>query len=421
MAKRNPPAPPGSGVRQPRRPDTIELEATEVPNKPSEPPPPAAAEPPSPDNSAQASEPQAQTWQPTRSPYLGAGAAGAACALLVIALLWSIGLIGGRAPAATERLAAIEDRLRELGVRPAPAANNSAALDELATRLTRVEATAFAPPSPLSDPALANRLTSAENATKAFADDIGSLNRRTDDLAGTLRDLRNRADAMTVALTELQNALRVIAPALDKTEFESLTGRIASLERAAAALESELGKRVTLASDRALRLAFASAALRLAVERGEPFTGELAAARSLAPDATLFAPLESFAATGVPSNAALVRELTPLVPAMRRAAETAPAESGFFDRLKSSALRLVRIRPADEPSGEEPAAIITRIDLKAAHADVAGALAELAKLPAPLRQPAQTWIEKVQTRIAAVDASRRIAADAIGTLGKAAP
>jgi hypothetical protein len=420
MAKRNPPASPGSGARQPRRPDTIELEATEVPNKSPEPPPPASAEPPSPDNSAPASEPQTRTRPQTRSSYLGAGAAGAACALLVIALLWSMGLIGGRAPASTERLAAIEDRLREVAARPVPAPNNSAALDELATRLTRVEATAFAPPSPLSDPALANRLASAENATKAFADDIGSINRRTDDLGNALRDLRNRADAMTAALAELQNGLRAIAPALDKTEFESLTGRIASLERAAAALESELAKRVTLASDRALRLAFASTALRLAVERGEPFAGELAAARSLAPDAAL-APLESFAATGVPSNAVLARELTPLVPALRRATEAAPAESGFFDRLKSSALRLVRIRPADEPSGEEPAAIVTRIDLKAAQADVAGALAELAKLPAPVRQPAQSWIEKTQTRNAAIDISRRIATDAIGALGKAAP
>ena len=78
-------------------------------------------------------------------------------------------------------------------------------------------------------------------------------------------------------------------------------------------------------------------------------------------------------------------------------------------------------RSADEIPGDEPAAIITRIDLKAAQGDVVGALAELAKLPPPVRAPAQAWIDRAQARIAAVEASRQIAADAINALGKAAP
>jgi hypothetical protein len=422
MAKRSPSDPAGPSTR---RPNTIELAATEVTSDPASTPgasSSASSEASAPGNSSASPRQDGITWLPsgTRWSSIGAGAVGAVGVLLVLALLWSFGLVGGRTTALADRLAAIETQLRELTARPVPAANNSRAIDELITRLTRVEGTAFAPPSPLSDPALANRLASAENATKTFADDIGSLNRRTDDFANAVRDLRNRADTMAASLIELQNALRAIAPAIDKNEIETLTNRIAALERAAGSLESELGKRATIASDRAIRLAFATAALRAAVERGEPFAGELAAARPLALDAAL-APLESFAATGVPSNAALARELTALVPALRRAAEAVPAESGFLDRLKSSAQRLVRIRPADEIPGDEPAAIVARIEVKAAHADVAGALADLAKLPPPVRLPAQPWIDKAQARIAAIDMSRQIAADAISALGKASP
>ena len=98
-----------------------------------------------------------------------------------------------------------------------------------------------------------------------------------------------------------------------------------------------------------------------------------------------------------------------------------PAEGGFFERIKASASRLVRIRPSDESPSDEPAAVIARVDVKAAHADVAGALADLAKLPPAARTPAQAWIEKAQARIAAIETSRKIAADAINALGKAAP
>ncbi len=418
MAKRSPSDTASPGARQTRRPQTIELAATDVSTPSSS---AASAEAPS-ENTTASSGSDGIAWLPsgTRGPIIGAILLGAAGLLLVFAMFWFSGVIGGGSGASTERLSAIEARLRELATRPVSARDDSRAIDELSTRLARVENAAFAPQSPLSDPALANRLASAENATKAFADEIGGLNRRTDDLASAVRELRNRVDAMAESFTELQNAVRTLTPAVDKGEIETLTNRIAALERAAGAFESELGKRATIASDRAIRIALATAALRAAVERGEPFTAELAAARPLAPDGAL-AGLEPFAATGVPSNGALARELSALVPALRRAAEAMPAEGGFFDRLKANALRLVRIRPADEIPGDEPAAIIARIELKTAQADVAGALADLAKLPPPVRAPAQAWIDKAQARIAAVASSRQMAADAINALGKATP
>lgn len=398
--KRNPSDPSGTGMRPPKKPQTIELEATDVTEN-------SAGDSSSKKDSAAASEKEGVTWLPPGNTgvLVAAGAVGIAGALLVSALFWMTADFGNGSGALASRLSAIEAQLRDRVDRPAPARNDSRATEDLATRIERLEKSTAAPQPPLSDAALANRLASAENATKAFADNVGSLNARVEDLASAVRELRTRADA--------------VQP-IDKSEFEAMAARIAALEKSAGAMETEIGKRATLTSDRAVRLALATSALRAAVERGEPFAGELAAARPLAPDNT-FAALEPFAASGVPGNAALAHELFALVPALRTAANTMPSEGGFFERMKSSASRLIRIRPVDEISSDDPAAVITRIELKANSADVPGALADLAKLPEQVRAPAQSWIDKAQARIAAIQTSRQIAADAIGALGKATP
>src|SRR5262249_1056150 len=92
-------------------------------------------------------------------------------------------------------------------------------------------------------------------------------------------------------------------------------------------------------------------------------------------------------------------------------------EGGFGGRLQAKAEGLVRVGPGDEPPGEDPAAVLARIEQRASQADLPGALAELAKLPAPARAAAQAWIAKAQARLAAVAASRRFAAHAVAPLG----
>jgi hypothetical protein len=211
------------------------------------------------------------------------------------------------------------------------------------------------------------------------------------------------------------------APAAERNDVEALTNRMAGLERATKAFADDLVKRVAATGDRPLRLAVSAQALQAAVERGDPFATELAAVKPLAANPQALAPLEPFAGSGMPTAAALARELTGLVPAMQRLTAAPPAQGGFLERLQANAEHLVRIRPIDETPGDDPAAVISRIEAKAARADIAGALSEFAKLPAPVRAPAEEWIKKAQARDAAVDASRRFAGDALAALGKAQP
>ena len=186
-----------------------------------------------------------------------------------------------------------------------------------------------------------------------------------------------------------------------------------------AAAEAELAKRAGAQnSDRSGRFAVAAAALAAAVERGGPFAPELSAVSAFSPDSKLTAPLSPFAASGVPTTAALAAELTTLIPALREAAGQSPQGGGFLEKLQANAGKLVRIHPTEEKPGSDPTAVVDRIEIKAGKGDVAGALAELSALPAPVRAPAAGWMEKAQARVTAVEAARRLATDALAGLSK---
>ena len=199
------------------------------------------------------------------------------------------------------------------------------------------------------DPALTARVTALEAA----------LRQGVDAASASARDAKSRADAAF----ELAQKAPAQAPTVAPAELQALAARVTALEQAAKALEGRVA--VTAGADRAGRLAFVAVALRGAVERGEPFVQELAAAKPLVPDAAALAPLEPFAATGVPRTAALARELSQLAAPVLNAAGSAPRGEGFLDRVQQNAERLVRIRPISETPGDDAATIVARAEAKA--------------------------------------------------------
>jgi hypothetical protein len=410
---------PGSGGRRPM--PTIELTAAEVANqgeKPDSASSPSAA--PAEDIAEQPETsaaddrmpipppppPRDGTWRSRIVPWsLGAAAA----ALLILISAWAATMWSARDDTMllAARLAAVDVQLQELAARPVP--NGGAKVDDLSARVSRIEAAPVRPPA--TDPALAARLAAAETAAKSLTDNLAALNRRLEEVATAAREARGRADAAAG-----QNADQSAVVATERRDLDALAGRIATLEQSVKAMAGELAKR-TSSADRAARLALAAAALQAAVERGEPFVAELAAAKLLAGDAGWLAPLEPFARAGVPSVAALSRELQGLTASLLPTGAGKP-QGGFLDRLQANAERLVRIRPVGEAAGNDPAAMVARIESRAAQADLAGALAELRKLPAELRAPAEEWIRKAEGRTAAVETSRRFAAEAMEALGR---
>ena len=138
--------------------------------------------------------------------------------------------------------------------------------------------------------------------------------------------------------------------------------------------------------------------------------------KALGGDPKLVAALEPFAASGVPSAAALAREFAELAPSLQ--ASTVPPREGVLARLQMNAEKLIQVRRIDEPAGSDAGAIVARAEAKASRGDIGGTVSELNGLPPDARARGEAWIKRAQARQAAIDASRRLAADALAGLGK---
>jgi hypothetical protein len=342
--------------------------------------------------------PAARFWS-----LIGAAVLGAGGAVLIMLAFGTGGDFSSRdsgSDVVAARLNRIETRLQEISTRPASAAIDAKFLDDIAARLAKIEAALSSPRAP--DPVVASGVTAVENQEKSASEELASLKGRVDEIASLARAAQNRADA-----------------AVSGAERDGVANRIATLEQTVKANEAELIKRrLDAADDRVSRLAVAASALREAVERGDPFITELAAAKSLAPDRPELTLLEPFASGGIPPAHTLARELSSLVPVLFKNAGDFPRDGGFLEKLQANAARLVRVRPVGDAPGNDPATVIARIESKAARSDVDGALEELGKLPPAIRAPAETWIKKAQARAAAIAASRQFARDALAPLGR---
>jgi hypothetical protein len=380
------------GGRRKRPAPTIDLSATEV--KSAEPPPSQAAgeqvdekvDPPQ-----SAAPPQGRT-QPILLAAIAGGLGGAA---VVAAGLWLGGVLPLHRSSGNldSRIAALEAQ-----VKAAAKPDDEQPLADLSARIGKLEQTESKPAAVASDPALAERLTAVESAMKALGVTLTALSRRAEDSAASVTAARERADAAAKTAEALQTKLDAVAQSTKATQ-----DKIAQ----------------NTGSDMAARRALAALALRDAAARGAPYAAELATVKQLGGDPQSVAALEPLAASGIPTEAALSRELAALLPAMVKASGTDASKTrgGFFERLQANAGKLVRIRPIGEPAGDDAPAVLARIEVKASHNDLAGVAAELDKLPAEMRAPADAWRKKLAARNAALAASRRLAADSAATLG----
>jgi hypothetical protein len=352
-------------------------------------------------------------------------AIGALAALVVIGVLWELGELPNRQASVDSeaRLARIETQVRDLTNRPT---GDQAALDAVHALDARVSALEQAPRAG-SDAALAGRVAALETAMKPLTEGLADLNRRADQATAAARAAREQSDA---AMKSFAAVARQSAEGAQKSseasgDVDALAQRIASLERTVQGLRDEVAK--LPAEERAVRLAVAAQALKSAVERGAPFTAELDVVRPLVPDSEALAALAPFAASGVSSAQALAREASALTPELAKtitpsSPSPTPASAsplaGILDKLQANAERLVRIRPIEE-TGDDPAAVIGRIEVKAARGDVDGVLAEADKLPPATRAPLAPWIKKAQARKAALAAAATLSRDALAALGRA--
>lgn len=469
--KNDPKQPAGAAESRQKRPNTIDLTATEIKPEPSAKPASAAdvepaaksepaTEPVAKSESATKADPAKQAEAPVAAPPRTAETAKAApqnasraadtvpppsdhraaearstkglpwgvigIALAAAVIFFAIGIGAGqwlssRAPRQSAALAPqpvtatlppeLQARIDKLETQLATVPKDDS---QLQARLAKLEAQLSAPRA--SDQQLVARIAAAEAAVKTLSEMTASREKRSDDIAALASEARERASSAVSAAEAAQKSQAASPEA--RADLDALNTRIAALEQSVRDSQAELARRLS-ADDAKGRFAIAAIALRDTVDRGLPFSAELAAVKSLSGNAAALAPLESFAASGVPSAGSLGRELAGLMPAIWKVARKDEPQSGsFLERLQSNAEKIVRIRPAGEVAGDDPASILARIEGRAGNADISGALAELAKLPPEARAPAEGWIKKAQARDTAIVAARNISQTALSALVK---
>ena len=364
----------GGDDRPKRPPPTIDLEASEVSGDPRA-------------DAGGAASGKAWLGFATILPPL----AGALAALVVIGILWAAGVIG-------------PEPQQAVAVPPAVASD----LNDLSNRIGKVETKLSSTPTP-PDSSLRARVDSLEIAANTLRDQSAAL--------------RKQIDAASTTLNELKSAPRDGGASPD---LSALTERLARIEQAVRALPDKPQPAAAVSDDIRPRRLVIATVLETKVRRGEPYAAALAAAKAVAEDKTMLAPLDASAETGVPTDAILARDLLALLPQLAPPApesQAAPANkgSGLLGQLASNASKLVRIERVDAPNSASPDsnAQLQATAAAARQNDIKRARAEIEKLPGDLKTRLQPWLDRADARDAALKTVTAFSSSALSAMSKA--
>ncbi|PWK61417.1 COG4223 family protein [Roseicyclus mahoneyensis] len=253
-------------------------------------------------------------------------------------------------------------------------------------------------------------------------DQIGALGTRIDDAAATLEALTARVttledrpvfsgdvDADSAAAVEAAARLEAELEAERTAAAEQAATLQAAAEAAqAAAAEAEAAAAAAIAeteaqAQAAVARAAADAAVgqvQAALETGAPFAEPLAALSQVVevPEG-----LAAVADTGVPTLDALQTAFPPLARAALPAALQETAGEAMTDRLGAFVMGQIGGRSVEPREGDDPDAVLSRVEAGVRSGDLRAALAELAALPESARSELAAWAVDVEARADAVE------------------
>ena len=259
--------------------------------------------------------------------------------------------------------------------------------------------------------ALEQRPATATTAAPAVNPaELRALNDRVSALDASLRTTGdNAANALQTARRAADASARPLPPPVD---LQPLEKRLTALELREAPIAS-IARRSEAAG-----LAIIAQSIGRALDQGAPFEPALASATALGADAEKLAPLQAVAKTGAPTARSLSRLWAEESRAALDAAQPAEAGQGWLDRLKSSAARVIHVRPIGEASGQDPAALGATIEAALTRGAAAQALAVWTKLPEPAREASRPFGEAARQLVAAQEAVEAIASGAVADLAR---
>jgi len=360
--------------------------------------------------------------------HVGAGLAGGLIAILATLLLTGVGesehgaapplgplagrlselerTVGGQTqlPDLRNRVDALA---RSTGVLDAASSKQAADLKALEERLGTAGAAA---------PELGERLAKLENAITALSvagagepsevvrSGLDRFERQVTAAKADAARLAERLDRFEQQLRAVQGGLEGVKGDLErglkataKTEdLAPLAGRVAALDKELQAFLKTEADRTANTSRVVLSLELSN--LKRAIERGESFASELAAAKKVAGNSLNLTLFERYAKEGLPPLSELTTSFRKVANGMLDA-EAEATDAPLLERLLSGARSIVRVRKnaqtADDGSLE---ATIARMELALKENRLGDVLAQAKRLPPKAALVAEDWLRRVEMR-----------------------
>lgn len=230
------------------------------------------------------------------------------------------------------------------------------------------------------------------------AGDTGALEARIAALESSSANAGQTAAADPAVISALEQKIAALQTGLDeaKAAASGSESNAASLARRLDEAERKLNEP---RDDVEVARAIASAALKATIDRGGPFLTELETLAGVVPDDPSIAALRPLAAAGVPSRAELLRQYPDAANAILEALHAPDPNEGILDRLRGSAMSLVKVRPVGNVAGESPDAIVARIEDKMRNGDLEGAALEWNSLPEAGKSVSAAFKQALDARI----------------------
>jgi hypothetical protein len=198
---------------------------------------------------------------------------------------------------------------------------------------------------------------------------------------------------------------------------QGLDRRLAETDQRTQALARQLAEWNPEAIRAGLRVVLADRLIDT-LNQGVPFADVLGSLRGFSPAPERVQALEPLAASGAPTVVALRQEFGSVSERIERASR-GEAE-GVVDRLLRMTDRVVSVRAVGDPNSKAVPDLVARIESALERGALRDAAAAWDALPEASRRVAEGWGQRLKARIAADEAARGIAADAIAALNASA-
>jgi hypothetical protein len=269
---------------------------------------------------------------------------------------------------------------------PLPVAPEDNRIAQFASAIPEVKTIAETTQSELST--LTTRVTALESlgssdtapGLSTIETDVAALAARIDRLASTPA----AAPQPSGELDALRNELAALS-----TRFEEIGARLGNTEAQVRTLDSAVTKATATLADQpsdigaVLQLPLILSGFETAFATGRGYETELAALRAAMPGATIPPDISNNAKTGLVRPDVIAARFAEVLPAMlagRPANPHAQWQDGALDWFRSA----IALRPAGEVEGDDPEAVMTRLDGAIARRDFAQAESLLETLPTPM-------------------------------------